>query len=530
MSAVTGTRTLTAASIRQDARNIAPWVMLISVLSASSILAYRWIFTDLNQRRELAMTLGANPALSLVFGKARDMLTPDGFNAWRAGMLGALFAGLMAILIVVRNSRAQEDSGQAELLAANVLGRQSRLMTAVLMAVIASVALGVACFLLTWLSGGEVASTAMISATFTASGLMFAGVAAVSSQLGSDSRSASAMAIGALGVLYAVRGYVDSSTASEWAGWITPLGWLEQTEPSVKNDPWPLGLALALAVILVALAFMLQRRRDFGFGLIPLRPGPAEGGWASTVWGLPLRLHRGALIGWLIGLTGMGLLFGNLVTSIGEVIAQNPAMGQILASGAVTKGGITAAFVATVLQLIGIVAAIMGVQIIMRIYAEETDYRVEPLLAAPLRRPIYLASNVILAVVATAIGMVLAGTGLGWVASRASEATLSWGDVVRQALVTVPAVWVLVGLATAAVGAKPSRRLVGWLGILATFGLTLLGPTFKLPDYILAISPLCHVPIVNAAAPDWSGLGWLALAILVFLTVGFAGYRRRDII
>ena len=78
----------------------------------------------------LAATLGANPALSLVFGPARDLSTADGFNAWRAGQLGAFFAGLMAILIVVRNSRANEDSGQAELIASGVIARHSRLAVA----------------------------------------------------------------------------------------------------------------------------------------------------------------------------------------------------------------------------------------------------------------------------------------------------------------------------------------------------------------------------------------------------------------
>ena len=103
---LTGTRPLLRVALRQDLRNIAPWVVLISALSASSILAYAWIFPDPSDRAALATALGANPALSLIFGPARDLTTADGFNAWRAGQLGAFFAGLMAILIVVRNSRA----------------------------------------------------------------------------------------------------------------------------------------------------------------------------------------------------------------------------------------------------------------------------------------------------------------------------------------------------------------------------------------------------------------------------------------
>ena len=142
-SAFTGIRPLLKVSLHQDARNIGPWVVLISVLSVSSILAYAWVFPDLEDRQALSMRLSANPALALVFGPPRDLLTSDGFNSWRAGVLGAFFAGLMAIFIVVRNSRAHEDSGQAELLASGVLGRQARLTVAVLMAAVASLALGV---------------------------------------------------------------------------------------------------------------------------------------------------------------------------------------------------------------------------------------------------------------------------------------------------------------------------------------------------------------------------------------------------
>jgi hypothetical protein len=104
-----GTRPLLRVTLGQDLRNIAPWVVLISFLSASSVVAYALIFPDPDERARLAVALGGNPALSLLFGPARDLMTSDGFNAWRSGQLGALFAGLMGILVVVRNSRANED-------------------------------------------------------------------------------------------------------------------------------------------------------------------------------------------------------------------------------------------------------------------------------------------------------------------------------------------------------------------------------------------------------------------------------------
>ncbi len=170
-----------------------------------------------------------------------------------------------------------------------------------------------------------------------------------------------------------------------------------------------------------------------------------------------------------------------------------------------------------------------GGRIVLRIYTEEVNYRAEPLLAGALRRPTYMASNVLVALIGLAIAMLVAGMLLGAVVAAQDDA-FSVSDVVRQSIVTIPAVWALVALVLAAVGAAPSRRVIGWIGIVATFGLTILGPTFNLPDWALDVSPLRHVPNILAPTVDWMGLLWIAGAIAVLLTVGFVGYRRRDII
>jgi putative exporter of polyketide antibiotics len=53
-------------------------------------------------------------------------------------------------------------------------------------------------------------------------------------------------------------------------------------------------------------------------------------------------------------------------------------MAQILASGAAGSSDLTFAFLVTVLEIIAVIAAVIGVQVILRIYAEETGGRVEP--------------------------------------------------------------------------------------------------------------------------------------------------------
>ena len=527
--AVAGFRPLLRVALHQDVRRIGPWIVLITVLSVSSIIAYPLVFPDEASRMELAATIGANPALALVFGPALDLSTADGFNAWRAGQLGAFFAGLMAILIVIRNSRADEDSGQAELLASGVMGRETRLAVALAMAMIASILLGMVATVATVLAGGGFADSAFLAATWTASGCMFAAVAAVAAQLGSDARSATSIAVGFLGAMYVVRGFIDSSAASDWALWLTPFGWLEQVRPAAGNHPWPLLVAAAFTLVTAGLAFALHARRDYGMGLIPPRPGPARGAAVLTnPWGLALRLNRGAVIGWLTAFAVLGVVFGVLATSIGEVFADNPAIAAALGAGQVTQDQLLFTFLVTILSLVGIIAAVFGVGIVMRTYAEESQWRADPLLAGSLTRPRHLASNAVVAFGGPAVAMLVAGVVIGLVAAS-REPAISATDVLEQSLVTTPAVWVLVALALAAVGARPAARLVGWLGIVATFALTILGPTFKLPAWILGISPMWHVPTVTATQPDWTGLAWLALAATLLTTAAFTGYRRRDI-
>lgn len=528
MSAVTGARTLLPVTAKANARSIVPWIAGVTALSVSSVLGYRLIFPDPVDRAGLSAALGANPALSLIFGPAYNLMTNDGFNAWRSGALGTFFAALMAILTVVATSRADEDSGQAELLASAVLGRQARLAVAVTLACGASIVLGVVCFLLTIAVGGAVIPSMLLAATFTASGLMFAGVAAVTVQLGSDARSANSIAIAVLGICFVLRGFIDSTNAPGWASWATPFGWLEDTRPATDNNPWPLLLAFGLAGVLIGCGFALDARRDYGAGILPPRPGPARAGTTATVWGLALRLNRASLITWLIAFTGLGVIFGYLATSITALLDSNPALTGVLAAGGGHTVNLTFAFLVTILALLGLIAAVSGVQIVNRIIFEEDNFRAEPLLAAALHRTVYLASNLLVAYLAPAVCLLIAGAVIGLVAAG-GHTGVAVTDVLGQAALTIPAVWTLIAVGAAAFGARPAVRLVGWLAIIAAFGLTILGPTFKLPEWALSISPLHHIPTFAAPDPHWTGLVIVCAVFVVFNAIAFTGYRHRDI-
>ncbi len=526
-ASLTGTRPLLHTTMKHDGRLFAPWILIASVLAGSSVLVYPWVFPTEAERAFLTTTVGANPALGLIFGPAFDLSTPDGFTAWRSLALGGFLAALGAIFAVIRATRGQEDSGQAELLASGVLGRSSRLLTGVAIALIGSIAMGVVAGGLTIALGGQVESSMLLGATFTATGWMFGAVAAVAAQIGSDARTANSIAVAVLGSLFVLRGFLYSIEAPSWTSWVNPLAWMTETRPASGNHWWPLALAVGFTAVALVVAFTLEARRDFGQGTIKPGPGPSRGKDRSTLK-LAARLSRGPFITWSIAFVAFGFVFGFLAKSVPDLFASDPTIQKVLAAGATSADELVAAFLVTILSMVGIIASISGVQTMIKVRTEEMADRVEPVLATAVARPRYFGSNVIVAFMGPTVLVLIAGTVIAALASGA-DLGVTFGDTFAQAVAVVPAVWTVVALSAAIIGARPKVILAAWLGVLVSFGLTLLGPTFGLDDWVLGVSPFWHVPHTGAANPDYSGLLWVSLVTLGFLAVGFAGFRRRDL-
>ncbi|MCF8609373.1 multidrug ABC transporter permease [Gordonia sp. HY285] len=523
---IAGIGPLLRASVRHEARTFAPWILIPIALSVSSVVIYPLLFPDVPERMSFAATIGSNPALGLIFGPAFDLGTVDGFNAWRSLALGGFAVALGAIFIVVGASRGQEDSGQAELLASGVLGRQSRLLTAVAMGVLMSVVAGAVTGVVTAWCGGGWGASMILGAGFTATGATFASIAAVTSQVGADAPTASSIAVGILGVLFVLRGFLYSVDAPSWTTWVNPLGWVTETRPA-SGDHWvPLIYSVLLAVVLIALAVVLQRSRDFGQGLIAARPGPARGSIRSPL-GLAVRLNRSTAIYWSVAFVGLGVIFGYFAGSVKDILASSPALTEIFAGGSTSPADLTSAFVVTILGLAGIIASISGVQTMNRLRTEELGDRAEPVLATAVSRVGYLRSSILLALATPAVCVVVAGVVMSVFVSFA-DLGLSFGTVILQSLATIPAVWTVVAFSVAVIGARPEARVAGWAGVLLSFVLTLLGPSFKLPNWALGFSPFRHVPDVAVDSSNWVGLIWISLFTVGFLTVGVVGFRSRD--
>ena len=378
---MTGVWELVRLALRRDRVMIPAWVLGLGAAVAVTASSYVELYSDEASRRDVVATLGSTPATLALYGRIYDD-TVGALVAWRLGGIALALAGLMSILIVVRHTRADEETGRAELVGAGVVGRHAPLAAALAVAGIADAALAVVVILGVLATGLGFTGALALGLTFALVGFAFAAVAAVAAQLSESARAANGIAVAVLGGAFMVRAVGDAGP--HWLSWLSPLGWGQQVRAFAGDRWWVLLLLLAFAALLVGAAVRLAAARDLGAGILPPRPGPARGSLASPL-ALAWRLQRGALAGWAAGFLILGAAFGSIAQDIADVIGDSP---DVIDAVQRLGGGqdLVDAYLASTLQILALIAAGYSIQATLRLRGEETSGRAEPLLATAVSR------------------------------------------------------------------------------------------------------------------------------------------------
>jgi polyether ionophore transport system permease protein len=518
---MSGLRTLVALALRRDRVLIPAWVLGLGVAVVLVAASYASLYETESSRREVVRTLGTTPATLALYGRIyADSV--GGLVAWRLGGVALALAGLMSIFIVTRHTRAEEETGRAELVGAGVVDRHAPLAAALITAALASVALGVI-VTLGALSNGAAGALAL-GLSFAAVALVFAAVAAACAQVMGSGRASNGLAIGVLGGAFALRAVGDAGP--HWLAWFSPLGWAQAVRPYGGERWWLIGALLALAALLTYAATRLADRRDLGAGIIPPRPGPPRGTLATPL-ALAWRLQKGALAGWAAGFLLIGAVFGSIAQDIGDVIGDSPDVRDAL-SRLGGSSSLSDAYLATTFGVLALIAAGYGVQAVLRLRSEETSGRAEPLLATAVSRTGWAVSHIVIALAGTALLLVLAGLTAGITHAAQTGDIGQLPRLLGAALAQTPAAWVLAGIAIALFGLQPRWSVLGWAALALCLALAELGPVLELSDAVVGISPFAHSPQLPGGAFSAAPLTLAAIAA-AFAAAGLAGLRRRDL-
>ncbi|MGW2583799.1 ABC transporter permease [Streptomyces virginiae] len=523
-----GTGVLLRLALRRDRVMMPVWVLAATLMLVSMPGSLGSVYATAAERARIAASMNVNSSMRALYGPVfGDSL--GALTAWRAGVYGAVLAAAMSLIIVVRHTREEEETGRQELLSAAMVGRRAPLTAALLAALVANAC--VALLVAGGLAGQGAPGAVALGLAVAATGTFFACTAAIAAQLTESARAAKGIAAAVLGAALVLKAAGDVGTGGGRSAltWASPLGWVENVRAFAGERWWVLLLFAAAVAAQTGVAYVLAGRRDLGMSFLPSRPGPAEGR-LGTAGALAWRLQRGSVLGWSAGFLIAGVVFGGMADGAADLVGDNDRTREIIErmGGQGAQGGsgaLTDAFLATMAGMFGMVAALYAVSSVLRLAGEESGQRAEPLLANAVGRLRWAGGHLAVAFGGSALILLLAGLGLGighgWEPGAAIGATLA----------QLPAVWLIGALAALLHGAVPRYAAAAWAVAGGSLALGWVGPALDLPQAVLNLSPFAHLPRLPGAQ-DLDAAPLLALtALAVALTAaGLGALRRRDMI
>ncbi|MEU9114875.1 ABC transporter permease [Streptomyces sp. NPDC048483] len=533
-----GTGALLRLALRRDRVMIPAWVLVLGLAVASMGASFEALYDTAAQRAELAASMNANASLRALYGPIFSD-TIGGLVTWRMAGFGAVLAGVMSLLIVVRHTREEEETGRQELLSAAMVGRRAPLTAALLTALIANAALAVLIAGGLAKSGQPAAGSLALGVAIGGAGMFFAGLAAIAAQLTESARLAKGLTGAVLGLAFALRAAGDAAAsgpsgagaggASSPLVWISPIGWAENLRAYADERWWVTLLFIAATLLTVGAAYVLTARRDIGMSFLPARPGPARAPRSlSGPTGLAWRLQRTTLLGWTLGFLCAGAVFGGIAKGASDLVGGNRQTLEIVQRMG-GQQGLTDAFLATMTGMLGMVAAIYAAGSVLRLRSEETGDRAEPVLAGAVGRLRWACGHLAVAYLGTAVILGSGGLALGIsYGITAHDVAGQLGPVLGAALAQVPAVWTLTGVAVLVYGLLPKATTAVWAVVGGCLAIGWIGPSLKFPQWAMDLSPFSHLPKLPGAGTTAAPFLWLLGLSALFMVAGLTGLRRRD--
>ncbi|EFC85150.1 ABC transporter permease [Parafrankia sp. EUN1f] len=568
MSRLAGTGTQIRLILRRDRVLLPCWVFVLGILPAALAASFAGLYPTAAERQQFAATSARNGALIALYGPLRGSSLGE-LVCWRAGFLPVVI-GLISALVVIRHTRAEEEAGRRELVGATAVGRHSGLAAA--LAVLLAANLVLAAIVTVSLSGRGLPTGGSLAfgLTLALGGWVFAAVGAVAAQVTTGAGSARGIACAVVAAAYAMRVVGDGgglgdgggggsgggggggglggdgagSAGWSWLSWLSPIGLLQRSYPFGARHWWVCVPVFGMVVVLVGVAVALSTRRDLGAGVLPDRPGPAQ---ASPSLRSPLalawRLHRGLLVCWVTGSALLGLVFGGVAGSVGDLVGDNPGLRDVFTRLG-GRSGIIDAYFASVMSIMAMLVAGYAIQAVLRLRAEEIAGRAEPVLATAAGRLRWAASHLVFAALGPTAALFTASIVTGLIHGLSGGGGGGGGGggdggddgvggalshLVRLAAPQLPAVAVLAAIAVMLFGVFPRLWAVSWAAWAGCLLIGLFGTAAGASHWLLDVSPFTHASRSAGGSVPVLPLSLLTVLAAVLVAAGLAGLRRRDL-
>ncbi|WP_412989426.1 ABC transporter permease [Pediococcus siamensis] len=526
---------LTRFNLRRDWFVIFVWGMILAILMGAVAFKFNDLYGTKSAISSIVTTLKM-PAMVSLFGSfvAQPPYSTADIFASEMMVFMALCMAAMNIYFAVRNTRGEESNGMVELIRSRAVGKQSPLLAAILELLLINLVIGglyVGGLQVSGMHGTSAVGNLLIGSGLAAVGFMFGSAALLMAQISDNARGATMLSYLFLGITYLIRMITD--VQNDNYTWWSPFGWVEKLSIYHQNHWAPVGFMLALSLGLLLLTFFANRHRDVGAGLLVTRKGRYHASpLLAGPFSLVLRLDRVSLLVWVISCLILGISYGSIFGTVGDLMKTNPFLGKLMGATAVNAANqaIVLRFAALLMIVFTVLVTVPSVQTLLRINGDERKGWLEQLHAKSVSRLHLFSSYVGVAILIGTLALFSTVFGL-WLANEAvMDNPLTFSRVFRGFLGYLPALYVTLGISIVLVGWLPRWQTISW--VIPVYGLISLyfGNLLNIPDWAQKLTPYGWINQVPVKTVDWTQVVvFLGLAVVLFF-IGFMGYKNRDLI
>lgn len=429
---------------------------------------------------------------------------------WRIRLATAIIMSILSVVLIINNTRKDEEQGRLELLRAGAVGTEAPLTSALIKVFCAN------------LLGGLLMAIGFIAAGFPAVGSLVAGIAttlcvccfvaiaAIGAQAAPNARLARGLSFGAIAFFFVFQIIANAAGKEGLLLW-TPFGWCAYARPFAEENFLLFAFAVPVIALLVVIAYILSDRRDMGASLLRERNGRV---YARKRFKSPLALawrqQRGILFVWVAAYAIMGLIMASLIPSINRMFEGTAFLPELSA----VLGGAGRAFLAILAYIMTQVLTAYVIMVILRMREEEAMTRTELVLSSAASRLRYAAGHLLIAFAGSAAALAIFGFCIGDFASSIAR---------------LPAVWLIASVTVLMYGFIPrTAATVGWGLFGASLLLEFLWEIRVIGNNVFKLSPFSWV--YPGVPISFTPIFTMLLITGVLVSLGLIGFSRRDIV
>ena len=499
-------------------------------------VAISTVFPTPESRQEINSLLGGiPPEMVNFFGKPVGLGTLGGYMTWKYGTLFVAATAIWSILGLSSTLAGEASRGSLDIVATTPFGKRRiaiekvaahLTMLGLAMAIVAvaitvsSNAFGDAAL------GDPIAPLSAIGFVLWLgfNALFFGGLAFALAPILGRAGAAGIAGI-ALAVLWTANGLDVAGLEL-----LSPFHWTANHIALVGMYDWA-GLALVGVVAAAFLAIGIEgfTRRDLGITAgvgLPQLPGTILGVRGPTSRAFGDQLPRA--LAWGIGLGFWGAMLASFVGPMERSLAGDANLLSVLRQAfpgydPASAGGFLQLFA----ELFTIAAGLAAATFVSKWASDETDGRLESVLATPLARARWVITGAIAALAAVVVMNLIFAAGIGLGAGDGIDAGSAM--VGSASLGLYAAAIVGVGIAIGGVWRTSLAAEIAAVFVIATYLVDLLAPPLNLPDWVHQLALTAHFG--QPMTGQWDAVGVTACVVLAIggTALGAWGIGRRDI-